>query len=52
VFPSDAETVDLYERSGFRVDASVRDGIVLRITGTRVCSPVTTTALAERAITS
>ena len=36
VFPTVARTQDLFERAGFRIETCDRDGIVLRIAGTRV----------------
>ena len=39
VFPTVARTQDLFERAGFRIETCDRDGIVLRIAGTRATSP-------------
>lgn len=45
VFPTVARTTDLYRRAGFRVEKVAQDGVVLRITATRVdsadASPIT-----------
>lgn len=42
VFPTVARTLDLYERAGFRIDSHALDGIVMRITGTRMNAPSVT----------